>query len=59
LEELNEADGVLSKGHDDPRIAGIDRILRRPSLDELTRLVILLKGDVSLAGVSHRQIGMA
>ena len=34
LEEINEADGVLFKVRDDPRVTGVGRVLRRFSLDE-------------------------
>ena len=37
LEELNEADGVLFKLRDDPRVTPVGRFLRT-SLDELPQL---------------------
>jgi len=50
LESRNEADGVIFKLKDDPRVTRVGEFLRRWSLDELPQLINVLTGEMSLVG---------
>jgi len=50
LEPFNQMRGPVFKVESDPRITPIGHWLRRTSFDELTQLVNVLKGEMSLVG---------
>ena len=50
LMEQNEADGLIFKMKDDPRITRIGKFIRRTNMDEIPQFLNIIRGDMSLVG---------
>ena len=50
LLDQNEADEVVFKIKDDPRVTRVGRFIRKASIDEFPQLINVLKGEMSLVG---------
>ncbi len=50
LMAMNEADEVVFKIKNDPRVTRVGRIIRKTSIDELPQLFNVIKGEMSLVG---------
>lgn len=50
LMEQNEADAIVFKMKNDPRVTRVGRVIRKLSIDELPQLINVLKGEMSLVG---------
>lgn len=50
LLSLNEADEIVFKIRQDPRVTSIGRIIRKTSIDELPQILNVLRGEMHLVG---------